>query len=74
MDPAHVSRATWQYRSYGSGPGHLQRVAADIDYNRRQRAYRAYIDHTSRCPGCGPEDERCAEADALWDAYKSAGT
>ena len=69
-----MSRVGWSYRPYGGGAGHLQRVGTDMAYNRTQRAYRAYIDHTSACRDCRFEDERCPSADLLWDAYQDANT
>lgn len=69
-----MSRTTWEYRAYGSGPGHLQRIASNSVFTRAQRAYRAYIDHGKGCVSCRFEDERCPTADGLWEAYREANT
>lgn len=65
-----MSGARWQYRSEGSGPGHLQRVGGPGEYaayTTSQEAYRAYQDHALHCVTCG--ETQCAGADELWQAY-----
>jgi hypothetical protein len=56
----------------GSGSGHLQRVADDAQFNRVQRAYRAYIDHGRGCATCSVDSAQCAVAEALWSTYQTA--
>lgn len=66
-----MSRAGWAYVATGGGPGHLQRVASSAQFNRVQRAYRAYIDHGRRCPVCAVDSGQCTVAEELWSAYQA---
>ncbi|WP_225097049.1 hypothetical protein [Streptomyces sp. CoH27] len=56
----------------GSGVGHLRRIASDAEYNRIQRAYRAYIDHGRGCPVCAVDSSVCTTAGDLWNVYREA--
>lgn len=67
-----MSKRTWEYVPAGSGPGHLQRVAGNTQFNRVQRAYRTYLDHTGSCSTCGVDTTVCKEAEASWQAYQDA--
>jgi hypothetical protein len=58
----------------GSTFGQMQRVAASGQYNRIQTAYRAYIDHGSRCPTCAVDSALCSTAEALWETYQAANS
>ncbi|MFE9765133.1 hypothetical protein ACFYPC_11460 [Streptomyces sp. NPDC005808] len=62
----------WQWEDSGSGPGHMQKVADNGTCNRVQAAYRAYLDHSVACEGCGHGETRCPTADELWRAYRAA--
>ncbi|WP_028804836.1 hypothetical protein [Streptomyces sp. 142MFCol3.1] len=64
----------WEWQDNGSSSGRMQRVASTGTYHRIQTAYRAYIDHATTCDDCGHGDKRCAEADQLWRAYRTART
>lgn len=62
----------WEYSAASSGPGHLQRMASNAQYNQIQRAYRAYIDHGRDCAVCAVDSAQCTTAEELWGAYKAA--
>jgi hypothetical protein len=67
-----VTRAGWAFVNAGSGAGHLQRVASDLQFTRVQRAYRAYIDHSKGCPNCAFDTTTCSTAEELWTQYAAA--
>lgn len=67
-----MSSAKWAYVPAGSGPGHLQRVASNSQFNRAQAAYRAYIAHGRGCPTCAVDSTVCTTAEELWNAYQAA--
>lgn len=50
----------------------LQRAARNAAQARVQAAYRAYLDHGRTCPVCAVDSGVCANAGALWDAYRAA--
>ncbi|GAB2968545.1 hypothetical protein GCM10023080_034340 [Streptomyces pseudoechinosporeus] len=55
-----------------SWPERLQRLASNSEFTRTQLAYRAYLDHSIACAGCGHGQTRCETAEELWRAYKDA--
>ncbi|WP_406476044.1 hypothetical protein [Streptomyces sp. NBC_01615] len=62
-----------EWRDSGSA-GHMQLVAKSGTYSRMQTAYRAFLNHSTGCEGCGRGERRCATADELWKAYRAART
>lgn len=66
-----MSTASWAYVPAGSGPGHLQRVASNTQFNRTQQAYRAYIAHSRDCQTCAVDSTACATAEELWGLYRA---
>lgn len=64
----------FEFVDTGIGYGHVQRVAASGQFNRVQRAYRAYIDHGRECATCAVDSATCATAGELWEAYRSANS
>jgi len=67
-----VSATRWDVRDSGSAFGQLQRVASNATFVKMQRAYRAWLAHTTACEGCLPVDARCPVAADLWQAYQDA--
>jgi hypothetical protein len=66
-----MSGARWQWRDGGSTLGDLQRVARNSTFTRAQLAYRAFLDHSIPCAGCGHGEKRCETAEELWRAYRT---
>ncbi|MEU2094388.1 hypothetical protein ABZ741_39155 [Streptomyces globisporus] len=64
----------------GSGPGAMLYACAPCREQRRlaplaeqpdEVTYRAYLDHTAGCGGCGRAG-RCEDGARLWEAYRGA--
>jgi hypothetical protein len=64
----------FEFRDAGIGFGHMQRVAANGQFNRVQRAYRAYIGHGAECATCAVDASQCTTAGELWEAYRAANS
>lgn len=58
-----------QWVDTGSGPGVMQRVAANTIEARRQTVYRAYLDHVQGCAVC-LKGTNCDTAEGLWADYR----
>ncbi|MFH8804031.1 hypothetical protein ACH4F6_31335 [Streptomyces sp. NPDC017936] len=48
-------------------------LAAATRLSPLQQAYAAYTDHAVSCDACRDVDRTCAEAEALWRAYRAIG-
>ena len=53
------------------GASRIQRMASNAQFAASQRAYGAYADHWEACETCNRPGPRCADAEALWRAYKA---
>ncbi|NNN30727.1 hypothetical protein HLK59_10195 [Streptomyces sp. S3(2020)] len=47
-------------------------MASDVEFSRSQRAYRAYLDHSSGCRTCAVDSTVCTDAERLWNVYQAA--
>jgi hypothetical protein len=48
-------------------------IASGAQLPPPQEAWGAYVDHATHCPGCRSRDAgKCAEAEALYRAYREA--
>ncbi|MFI0000737.1 hypothetical protein ACH4NR_11170 [Streptomyces globisporus] len=56
---------------YACAPCREQRGLAPFAEQPDEVAYRAYLDHTAVCTGCGRAG-RCEDGTRLWDAYRGA--
>jgi len=64
----------FEFVDAGSAFGQMQRVAANGQYTRVQRAYRAYIGHGRGCSICAVDSGQCTTAEGLWEAYQAANS
>ncbi|MFF9279491.1 hypothetical protein [Streptomyces griseosporeus] len=55
----------------GEARSRIERMAANARHAASQRAYNAYADHWEACETCNGLGPRCADAEALWQAYKA---
>ncbi|MFP3990636.1 hypothetical protein U9R90_24865 [Streptomyces sp. E11-3] len=62
----------WQWRDTGSGPGHLQRIAANARHSRSRDAYRVYLDHCAGCTACRTEPVLCPDGERLKGVWRTA--
>ncbi|MFF3409507.1 hypothetical protein ACFYW8_25530 [Streptomyces sp. NPDC002742] len=62
----------FEFVDTGIGYGHLQRVAAAGQFNKVQRAYRAYIARGGGCATCAVDSTACTTAGELWETYRAA--
>lgn len=58
------------YLDTGDGPQPITATAGRALEGAAQAAYRAYLDHRPGCPQCSVSLFICADAEALWEAYK----
>jgi hypothetical protein len=61
-----------QWRDGISWSERLHRLASNSSFTHAQLAYRAFLDHSIPCAGCGHGQTRCETAEELWRAYKES--
>jgi hypothetical protein len=60
------------YLDTGDGPQPITAGLGRALEGAAQTAYRAYLDHRPGCQQCAQSTLQCAQAEELWEAYRTA--